>query len=131
MSPILIHLDDDRLCSIEIDPESVTVENTSSDFPVAQAFRGTRSDIEGAMVNEDSRVAGLLDRLPAPGGEPIILSLSCGPTSAYALFRREGDNRQEVRVKVGDKAYLATELRLMDLLTETQRHFIVPNASTA
>lgn len=129
MTPILVHLDDDRLCSIEIDPASVSAENSTGDFPVARSFQGTRSDIPGSKIDQDTRVAGLLDRLPEAGGAPIILSLSCGPTTAYALFRRTGDSGQEVRIKVGEKAYLASEMRLIDLLTDSQCHFLVPQAA--
>jgi len=130
MTTLLVHLDDDRLCSIEVDPASLETQALDPDFSVATAFEGTRSDLPGAKITQDSRVAGLLDRLPEAGGEPIMLSLSCGPTSSYALFRREGDGRQEVRIKIGEEAHLATDTRIMDLLTETQRHFLarVPRA---
>lgn len=124
MSIILIHLDDDRLCHIDIDPSSVSSFQADGDFAIATSFSGTRSDIDGARVDHDSRVAGLLDRLPEPGGEPIILSLSCGPTTSYALFRRKNDESHQVRIKVEDKAYLATDVRIFDLLNDTQRHFL-------
>lgn len=130
MTTLLVHLDDDRLCSIEVDPASLETQALDDDFTVATAFTGNRSDLPGTTVTGESRVAGLLDRLPKPGGDPIMLSLSCGSTSSYALFRREGDGGQEVRIKVGDEARLATDMRIMDLLTETQRHFLarIPRA---
>jgi len=87
MTTLLIHLDDDRLCSIDVDPKSLETQALDPDFSVVTAFAGTRSDLPGTKVTQDSRVAGLLDRLPEAGGEPIMLSLSCGPTSRYALFR--------------------------------------------
>lgn len=124
MTTLLVHLDGDRLCSIEVDPQSLETENLDADYPVATAFKATRSDLPGVIVTGESRVAGLLDRLPKAGGDPIMLSLSCGTTIAYALFRRDGDSGQQVRIKIDTQAHLATETRLIDLLTETQRHFL-------
>lgn len=124
MTVIAFHVNGEPLARLEIDPASIEATMKAPDFPVADRFQGVLSDLPGVPVNEGIFIGTLFDsRLRGGGEEELILTISCGTTESFEIRHREIDGRrQPVAIRHGEERP-ADSFRLIDALTETQRHF--------